>query len=146
MAEYSSNETVLRGSAQDVFSKLARPSALKDFLKDIPMDEIPADKRAVLDNITLSEDSVVISGGPTGSMTLRAEESHEPDYIRYEGVGLPVRLGLVFRLTPDTDMSCRATVTIDADIPAMLRPMIGGTLQKAADQFAMMLASIPAWK
>lgn len=145
MADYTSNSVRLHGSAEEVFSRLSRPSALKDFLGNVPLDQIPEDKRAVLDNITLTEDSVVINGGPTGSMTLKADENHSPDYIRYEGVGLPVRLGLVFRLTPESGESCSATVTVEADIPAMLRPMIGGTLQKAADQFAQMLATIPSW-
>ena len=145
MAEYSSNDVSLKGKDTDVFNKLSDPSALKSFLNNVPLEQIPEDKRAVLDKIRLSDDRVVISGGPAGDMTLKVSGKKEPSYVRYDGIGLPVKLALVFKISPVDNMSSRCSVTIDADIPAMLRPMIGGTLQKAADQFAMMLASIPAW-
>lgn len=145
MADYNSKEVSLHGSATAVFSTLSHPESLRNFLKDAPLDQIPEDKRSILESFDISGDTITIKAGPAGAMTLKVNEVHEPDYVKYEGIGLPVQMFLIFRIQPVDTAVCRATVTIDAAIPMMLKPMIGPTLQKAADQFAQMLSSIPQW-
>lgn len=52
-------------------------------------------------------------------------------------------LGLQLNVIPVDDASCRAMAEVDIDIPAMLRPMIAGPMQKMTEQFAQVLRSIP---
>jgi len=147
MATFNSNEVTLRGNRDDVFARLSNPEALKSFLDKTPREMIPDDKLSLLDSIEITHDTISISGGPTGKLTLRLSEAIEPSRIVYEGIGTPVRLALEFQLLPGAiEDTCGATVGITADIPAMLKPMISGPLQKGAGQFAQMLATIPSWK
>ena len=43
---------------------------------------------------------------------------------------------------PVDDSSTEVTGSIDVDMPAMLRPIVGPTLQKAADQFGTLFAKL----
>lgn len=147
MATFTSSEVTLHGSREDVFARLSNPEALKGFLENVPREMIPADKQGILDSIELTADTISISGGPTGQLTFQVAEKEAPSRIVYEGLGTPVRIALEFELFPGTDSeSCGAKAAITADIPAMLKPMVSGPLQKGADQFAQMLATIPTWK
>ena len=46
-------------------------------------------------------------------------------------------------ITPLTPETCESYVQIDIQIPAMLKPMVNGPLQKMADQIAQMLRQVP---
>lgn len=76
-------------------------------------------------------------------VTLRLAETEAPSLIRMEGQGTPVPLSMTLHITPLTPESCETYVQIDIQIPAMLKPMVNGPLQKMADQFAQMLRQVP---
>lgn len=143
MAKYKSEEVPLKASAQNVFQRLSNLGSLKSMLADLPADQIPADKRDILENIKLSDDCIELPGGPVGSIRLRVVEQKAPVCIRLKGEGTPVPLGLQLNVIPVDDASCRAMAEVDIDIPAMLRPMIAGPMQKMTEQFAQVLRSIP---
>jgi hypothetical protein len=46
-------------------------------------------------------------------------------------------------ITPILPTQCKGKVTIDIQIPAMLKPMVSGPLQKMTDQFGQMLRNLP---
>lgn len=143
MATYSSNRTTVFSPAEKIFTTLSDLSNLSALLGRIPEDSLSDDNRRMLENIKVSGNTITVEGGPTGSLSLELVETRNPDLIRFSGVGLPVKLDVIIRITPETQEESSIITEIDADIPAMLRPMIGGALQKAANQFAMMLAGIP---
>lgn len=143
MANYNSPEVTLRASAEAVFSKLSNLENLRGLLEKVPADQIPADKREMFDNITITPDSITVPGGPVGSLTFKVREKVEPTLIRLEGEGSPVPLSLSLRISPVDVESCRAKAEIDIEIPAMLKPMVSGPIQKMADQFGQVLKAIP---
>ena len=143
MAKYSSGDVTLQASAESVFDKLSNLENLKDLLKQVPADRIPEDKRAMFENIRITPDTIEVPGGPMGSLTFRVTERVSPSHIRLEGEGIPMRRALVFNVKPKTENSSLANVDIDIDIPAMLKPMIGGQIQKIANQFGDVIGAIP---
>lgn len=143
MSKYSSEEITLKGSAEHVFDVVSNPEALKKMLDNIPADKIPEDKRAMFDNLKLEGDCLEIPGGPVGSIKLKINRNQRPSLVELSGIDTPVAMSLKFHLTPQTADSCKGKVELDIDIPMMLKPMIGGTLQKVVDQFAMVLKAIP---
>ena len=142
MATYSSGSVNLNASADNVFKKLSNLNNLQSLLNNVPADRIPADKREMFENLKITEDSIEIPGGPMGSLTLRMVEKVEPTLIKLAGEGLPIALSLSMHITPESESSSKANVDIDIDIPAMLKPMIGGQIQKMASQFGDMLGAI----
>jgi len=145
MAKYTSDETTLKGSAENVYSKISNPDSLRSFIQNIPADTVPEDKRQMLESIELSEDTLSIAGGPAGKITLKISRREPYTSVEYEGVGTPVRLALIFDIIPENEISCRLKVSIDADLPAILRPMVSGAFNKAVGQLAQVLATIPSW-
>lgn len=143
MATYKSDEVTLKASAQNVFDRLENFESLKALLDKVPEDQIPADKKEMFDSIKLTDDSIEIPGGPVGAIRLRVVEKVAPVKISLKGEGTPVPLSLQLDIHPIDDGSCRAQAKIDLEIPAMLRPMISGPMQKMTEQFAQVLRSIP---
>ena len=116
---------------------------LKSLLNNVPADKVPEDKREMFENLKITNDSIEIPGGPMGSLLLRVTERIEPSLIRLSGEGLPMALSLTMNIKPEGADSSTGNVDIDIDIPAMLKPMIGGQIQKMASQFGDMLGAIP---
>lgn len=75
----------MKASAQNVFQRLSNLGSLKSMLADLPADQIPADKRDILENIKLSDDCIELPGGPVGSIRLRVVEQKAPVCIRLKG-------------------------------------------------------------
>lgn len=143
MASYKSEEVTILAPVRKVYATLSNTDNLHRLLENIPEDKIPEQHRDVLKQIVVDGDRITIAGGPTGSIVLEVSRRQEPDLIELTGVGLPISIKMTVSLFADTEESCKAGVQIDADIPMMLRPMVAGPLQKAADQFARLLAGIP---
>ncbi|MDE6007930.1 MAG: hypothetical protein K2G90_01845 [Muribaculaceae bacterium] len=143
MAEYKSPLETLQASAEAVFAKLSNLENLKTLLDKVPADKIPDDKKAMFDSISITPDSITVPGGPVGALTFRLTKKVEPTLIALSGEGSPVPLSLAMHINPLTDSSCTAQVVIDIEIPAMLKPMISGPIQKMADQFGEVLRAIP---
>ena len=143
MATYKSDEVALKASAESVFSRLSDFESLKSLLDKVPADQIPADKKDMFDSIRLTQDSIELPGGPVGSIRLKVVERTAPSRITLKGEGTPVPLQLKLDIRPENEVSCRAQATVDLEIPAMLRPMISGPMQKMTEQFASVLRSIP---
>ena len=143
MATYSSSTITLPASAENVFEKLSNLENLRTLLNKVPADQVPEDKREVFNNLKITSDSITVPGAPMGELTFRVTERVKPTLIRLSGEGSPVPLGLSMHLEPDGDNSCKAKVDINIEIPAMLKPMIGGHIQKMADQFGQVLTAIP---
>lgn len=103
-------------------------------------DRVPADK---VQNLTFNQDSVSVSVPPVGSITLRIIERDEPKCIKFETENSPVPMNLWIQLLPVTDTTCKMRVTVKADIPLFLKPMVGGKLQDGVDKIADALAMLP---
>lgn len=143
MATYKSEEVTLNASAEKVYGKLSNIQGLGEMIKNAPVDAIPADKRGLLEQITVTGDSVSFPAGPMGAITLQKGKCVEPTLITLEGVGTPVPMKLCLNIAPLGDANCSAEVEIDIQIPMLLKPMIGGPLQKMTKEFANMLRAIP---
>lgn len=139
MPIYKSTGRLISSSAESVYSKLSNLEGLKDILSKIPESAVPADKRELLEGVKVTSDSISFLAGPVGEITMQVTERIEPSLIRLQGVGTPVPLTMSLELAAIGEASCEASVAIDIAIPKMMAPMIGGTIQKMADQFADVL-------
>ena len=143
MTTYSSHTVKLPASAETVFSKLSNLENLQGLLNKVPADKVPEDKRQMFENIKITSDTIEVPGGPMGSLTFRVTERVAPSLIKLTGEGIPMAMNLAMHITPESDSSSSAKVDLNIDIPALLKPMIGGQIQKMADQFGDVLGAIP---
>ena len=103
-------------------------------------DGIPYDK---INDLTFSRESGSVSGPPGGSITLNIIGREEPKCIKFETANSPVPFTMWIQLLPVTDTTSKMKVTVKADIPMFLKPMIGSKLQDGVDKIADALAAIP---
>ena len=143
MAIYSSDKVTLNAPAEKVFEKLSNLENLQGMLDKVPADRIPEDKRQMFENIHITNDTIEVPGGPMGNLVFRVVEREAPKLIRLRGEGIPIEMSLALHVHPETETTSKANVDIDINIPAMLKPMIGGQIQKIANQFGEVLGAIP---
>lgn len=142
MANYRSGDILLNGSAEEVYSKLSNLENLKSLLEKVPADRLPEDQRRALESLEVTQDSITFPGGPVGSLTLKMTEKVAPEFIKLEAENSPVPLSLSMHIIKEGATQSKGYVDIDVAIPAMLKPMVGGQIQKMADQFGDMLKTM----
>ena len=143
MTTYSSPDVTLNASAETVFSKLSNLENLQSMLNKVPADKIPEDKRQMFENIHITPDTIQVPGGPMGNLTFRVTKREEPSLISLTGEGIPINMSIDLRIKPVSESSSTAKVDFNLDIPALLKPMVGGQIQKIANQFGDVISAIP---
>lgn len=143
MATYKSKPADINASAETVYDKMSNLDNLRTLLDKVPADKIPTDKLEMFNSLEITSDSISIPAGPVGALTFRTVEKEAPVFLKMQGEGSPVAIFLSLHIKPESENSCQAQVEVDVALPPMLAPMIGGTIQKLADQFGEVIKSIP---
>lgn len=138
MSKYESGIKQIPYPQETVYEKLSNLENIEKL-----KDNIPLDKLNEIKDLSFDRDSVSISIPPIGSITLRVIEREEPKCIKFETTNSPVPITLWIQLLPVTDTTSKMRLTLKADIPIFLKPMIGNRLAEMVDQVADALASIP---
>jgi len=133
MATFTSKPTIVNSPAQAVAEKFSDLSALQTVI-----DNIPAEERAKIGDIALTPDSIVMKTPQVGDITLKVTE-RSAKRIALTAMGSPVPMNLAVNIKALSDNQTELTTAMEVEIPAFLKPMIGGTLQKAVDQFGQLM-------
>lgn len=144
MATYNTEKVRLDAPAQRVFDRLSNLEGLREMLDRIPAEQVPEDKRKMLDGIKITPDTITIpaGAGPIGAITLRKERQESPSLISFKGEGLPVPLGLDINIEPDGADASLVGAVVSIDVPAMFKPMINGPMNQLTKQFGSVLGSL----
>lgn len=142
MATYKSSKETIAAPAERVYEKLSDLENLRNVIENIPEDRIPADKRGMMEQIKITSDSISLPAGPVGEIRLKTSRLEPYSRIELSGIGTPVPLSLGVHIDSKGDTESEVQVLLDIDIPMMLKPMVGGTLQKMVDQFATVMTAI----
>ncbi len=151
MIEMKSSAAVLNGSPAQVYNRLSNPAGLDQVLRNAlekaqkEGKEIPAELEQNLDKISFTENSITISAGGAGSLSFRLGDCKPDTDVQYVGDGTPVAIILDFNILPEGVDKSMISITVQADIPYMLRPMIQGPMRKSLDALTSMLQQIPSW-
>ena len=103
-------------------------------------DRIPEDK---LNSFSFDQDSVSVNVAPVGDLKLRIIEREENKCVKFEGVQTPLPFNLWIQVLPVSETESKLKVTVQADIPFMLKGMVAGPLQDGVDKIAEALSKIP---
>ena len=133
MATFTSKPTIVDSPAATVAEKFSDLSAMQKVL-----DQIPADERAKIGDIALTPDSIVMKTPQVGDITLKVTQ-RTPERVTLTAMGSPVPMNLSVNIKPLSDTQTELTTSMDVEIPAFLKPMVGGTLQKVVDQFGQLM-------
>ena len=103
-------------------------------------DRIPEDK---LNSFSFDSDSVSVNVAPVGDLKLRIIEREENKCIKFETVQSPLPFNLWIQVLPVSATESKMKVTVQADIPFMLKGMVAGPLQDGVEKIADTLSKIP---
>ena len=103
-------------------------------------DRIPEDK---LNSFSFDSDSVSVNVAPVGDLKLRIIEREENKCVKFESVQSPLPFNLWIQVLPVTATESKMKITVQADIPFMLKGMVAGPLQDGVEKIAEALSKIP---
>lgn len=134
MSKYKGKPVTVNQPVADVFSKISNIGAYQQRL-----DSLPEEARAKLGDVRFTDDAIVITAAPVGEITFKVTERVEPEVVRLAAEQSPVPFGIAIHTRAAGDTATEIATELDVDIPAMLRPMVGGKLQEAADKFSELM-------
>lgn len=136
MAKYSSKPVTVPASAQVIADKFTDLSVLEGSL-----EQLPADQRAKIGDVSFSRDSLTIKTPQVGDIKFVVKEC-TPDRVVMGADKSPIPLDMAVNLKALGAESTEVTTSIEVDIPMMLKPLLGGPMQKAVDQFSDLLVKL----
>ena len=137
MSKYSGKPVVIERPAEELFNRISNLESFQERL-----DAIPAESRAQLGDLRFTADSIVITAPAVGEMTFNVTERVSPSRMVLQAANSPVPFAININLKPLSENSTEVATVLDVEIPAMLRPMIGGKMQEAADKFSEMFSTL----
>ena len=135
MAKFESSIKQIPYSQRSVYDCISDLSNLERV-----RDRVPADK---IQDFQFDQDTVSISAAPVGEIKLHIIDRDEPKCVKFETVQSPVPFYLWIQVLPVNETSSKMKVTVDADIPFMLKGMVSGPLQDGVEKIADALSQIP---
>ena len=137
MSVYKGKSVTIPRPIGDIYAKIS------DLGQYQPMvDQLPDEQRARLQGVEFTADSVRMDAPGVGKIEFKISERKAPNHVGLTAAGSPVPLKLSVDLSEDGPGATVVTPNIDIDIPKMLRPLIGGKLQEAADKFGEVFTSV----
>ena len=135
MSTYKSKPATVPVPAETVSDKFADLSKLSSVI-----DQLPDDQRSKVGDVQFGTDTLTINTAQVGAIQFKVVE-RTPARVVFSAIGSPVPLQMTLNLSAIDPQTTELVTSIDVDIPMMLRPMVGGPLQKAAEQFNDLLAN-----
>lgn len=135
MSKYESSVHIINYPQEKVYAKLSDLSNIEKVKDRIPAEQVK--------DLTFDRDSVSVNVPPVGSVTLKIVERQELKCIKFEAENTPLPFNLWIQLLPVTETSCKMKVTVKADIPIFLKPMVGNKLEEGVEKIAQTLAMVP---
>lgn len=136
MAKYSSKAAVITVSQEVAYLNLTDLNAFQERLKNIPQEQLNQ-----IGNIEFTESSIKFATPQVGELQFDITERIPCSKIKFQAARSPIPLNLDINIA-DNQGNAEITSSIDVEIPAMLRPMIGGKLQEAVEKLNEMMCVI----
>jgi len=136
MATFTGKPAIVERPAAEVAAKFSNLNALQDII-----DNMPETERAKIGDVALTDDSIIIKTPQVGDITLKVTE-RTPELIKLTAVGAPVPLELLMHIKALSAETSEITTAMEVEIPAFLKPMVGGAMQKAVDQFGALMQKL----
>lgn len=134
MTKYESTIKELSITDEQAFDRLTDMRNLEVYKDMLPKDKVG--------EIIFEKDTCKMTISPIGEVVFRIVESERAKVIKFGADNLPLAFNAWIQLLPIDDISSKMKVTIKADIPFMLKAMIGKKLQEVVEMIAQGIATV----
>ena len=138
MTKFESSVKQIAYPVADVYRNISDLSNLERV-----RDRVPEDK---LNSFAFDRDTVSLNVDPVGDIKLRIIEREEGKCVKFQTEQSPMPFNLWIQVLPVTETTSKMRVTVQADIPFMLKGMVSGPLQDGVEKIADALSQIPYGK
>lgn len=138
METYESNVVEIQASAQQIFAKLSNLENLQPLLANLP-----AEATEKVKDIAITADTCKFTIENFGQMGFKIIEREPNKTIKFTGDNTPVEVYLWIQLVEKEAYLSKMKVTLKADVPFMLKMMVGSKLKDGVNQIATLLSKIP---
>lgn len=135
METYVSEVKTIYASSEAIFNKLSDLSNLEKVKDRIPQDKIQ--------DLQFDRDTCSFSISPVGKVEISIVERDEFKTIKFGSTQSPMAFNLWIQLVEVSNTDTRMRVTLKADIPFLLKPMVGSKLKDGINRIADALAMLP---
>ena len=135
MTKFESSVKQIAYPVEDVYRNISDLSNLERV-----RDRVPEDK---LNSFSFDRDTVSLNVDPVGDIKLRIIEREEGKCVKFETEQSPMPFNLWIQVLPVTETTSKMRVTVQADVPFMLKSMVSGPLQDGVEKIADALSQIP---
>ena len=135
MSKFESSIQQVPYSQEAVYRNISDMSNLEKVLPRVPEDKVK--------DFHFDQDSVSVNVPPVGEIRLRIINREEPKCVKFETEQSPLPFFLWIQVWLVSETSSKLKVTVDADIPFMLKGMVSGPLKEGVEKIAQALAMIP---
>lgn len=137
MSTYSGKSVTLPRPIEDIYAKVSDLAQYQPLI-----EQLPEEQRAKMQGVEFDGECVKMNAPSIGQLVFRITECTALSHVGFSAEGSPVPLKLSLDLESASADSTSLTPKIDIEIPAMLRPFIGGKIQEAADKFGEVFTSL----
>jgi carbon monoxide dehydrogenase subunit G len=138
METYESNVVEIQASAQQIFAKLSNLENLQPLLANLP-----AEATEKVKDIAVTADTCKFTIENFGQMGFKIIEREPNKTIKFTGDNTPVEVYLWIQLVEKEAYLSKMKVTLKADVPFMLKMMVGSKLKDGVNQIATLSSKIP---
>ena len=107
-------------------------------LEKLPYYDAYVKTEKYVGDVSFTADRIAIKTAQVGEIGFRVKERSAAKVV-FGAENSPVPMDIKIDLKELSEGECELTTSMEVDIPVFLRPMIGGAMQKAVDQFATLM-------
>lgn len=137
MAKYSGKAVMVAKPINEIYDKLSNLSSFQQRI-----DELPVEAKAKLGEVRFTENKIIINAPGVGEITFAITECVAPTLIKLSAENSPVPFNILMNFKEVSTNETEVRTDLDVEIPAMLRPLVGGKMQEAADKFSEMFSNL----
>ena len=146
--KYISEVKVISASQEAVYDRLSNLKNLEQLFDPEKMEEIkkqyPDIPDIKLDNFQATADECSFSVSPVGTVGVQIVEREPSKMIKLAGSkSVPFQFSCWIQLVTVDEMSCKAKITLHAELNPMFKMLVNKYLKKGVDQIADALTKIP---
>lgn len=135
MADFISEVKTIPHNDDKIFAMLSDMSNLERVKDRIPQDKIK--------DFTFDTDTCSFTVDPVGSVTFQIVEREPNKTIKFSTTNSPVPLLMWIQLKQTDENDTKMKMTVRADLPTFLKPMVSKPLQEAVDKISEIVANLP---
>lgn len=137
MTKYSGKPSIVAQPQQQIFDKVSNLSSFQERL-----DSMPQEVKDRLGDVKFTDDKIIINAPAVGQLVFAVTEKVAPEMLKLSAENSPVPFFITLHFEPETEATTKVNSDLEVEIPMMLRPMVGGKLQEAADKFSEMFTTL----